>query len=128
MWKENLFKKKIFLFENTVFSNSKLKPKQIFELLYFFSCRRLVSDASQTIPLDKKTVKSFYDLFRASIRNFLNTHSVQFRGTEEMPIHIDETPLTRRHGGVGTSHASNTVWVFGAIQIETRKILLKFLP
>ena len=36
--------------------------------------------------------------------------------------------MTRLHDGVGSAARSNTIWVFGMVQTEVRKIFLKILP
>ena len=43
-------------------------------------------------------------------------------------VHIDEIPITRRHGNRGNRSRSNTVWVIGAVDILNKKAALKFLP
>ena len=43
-------------------------------------------------------------------------------------VHIDETPITRRHGNRRNRSRSNTVWIIGAVDILNKKAVLKFLP
>ena len=58
---------KISVYKNSVSDIMKIFIPDVLELLYYFSCRRTVRDASETLDLDKKTVMSFYALFRGSL-------------------------------------------------------------
>ena len=55
---------------------------------------------------------------------FLEHYSVQIGGPNVV-VHIDETPINRKHGN---RSRSNTVWVIGAVDILNKKAALKFLP
>lgn len=115
------------LFENTIFSKTKISLELCLEVLYNFSCRRTVADTSETLNISKPTVISFYKLFRSSITLFLENYS-QKLGGDSIIVHVDETPMTTRHGGTGRHSASNTVWVVGGVDIHTRSCFLRFLP
>lgn len=120
-------RKKHYLCKNTIFDGSKLTKSYVIRILYFFSCRRTVADASECLGISKPTVVSFYKLFRSSIFCFMETYSTKLGGMGVV-IHFDETPMTRRHGGTGNHARSNTVWVVGGVDIFSRKCFLKFLP
>lgn len=123
----NCRRPKISLFKNTIFDGIKIKISEVLNILYYFSCRRTLADASETLNISKPTISSFYDLFRGSISYFLNRYSCKLGG-QGIVVHFDETPITRRHGNTGTHQPSNTVWVVGAVDIHSRKCFLKFLP
>ena len=57
---------------------------------------------------------------------FLDFFSTPF-DSRVVSVCVDETPITRRYGGIGTRAASNTVWVIGAVDIVNPKGVLKFL-
>lgn len=120
-------RKKIRLFKNTIFDGIKISLKEVLNLLYSFSCRRSIGDASETLNLSKQTVMSFYKLFRSSICFFIEKYSVKMGGPGVV-IHFDETPITSRHGNNGRFMPSNTVWAVGAVNIVNRTCFLKFLP
>ena len=67
------------------------------------------------------------NIFRASIFKFLNHYSTSF-DSPNVNVHVDETPITRRHGNIGRRSQSNTVWVIGAVDIFNKKCVLSFLP
>ena len=58
---------------------------------------------------------------------FCDMTSVQLGGPV-VNVHLDETPITKRHAGRGREAPSNTVWVIGAVDIFNRKCVLRFLP
>ena len=120
-------RRKVSIFKNSIFSGMNISMVEVLNLLYSFSCRRTISDASETLDHSKQTVMAFYKLFRASILYFLDKNSNKIGG-EGIVIHFDETPITSRHGNTGRYMPSNTVWVVGAINIYTRGSFLKFLP
>ena len=49
-------------------------------------------------------------------------------GGPEVIVHVDETAITSKKYGKGKSTPSNTVWVVGGVDINSRKLFLKFLP
>lgn len=113
--------------KNSVFELTKLKFIQVLKLLYNFSCRRSVSDSSQTLDISKTTVVDFFKFFRSAIFKFMQDHSMKLGG-DGIVVHFDETPITHRHGLLGRTQRSNTVWVVGAVDIHSRRCFMKFLP
>ena len=125
--KRSCSRKRISVFKNTIFEGSKLPLKKVLHLLFWFSCRRPLSDAAETLDLNVKTVASFYAFFRSTLCAFLDRFSVQLGGPD-VCVHLDETPITRRHNNTGSTSASNTVWVIGAVDVARKKCVLRFLP
>ena len=115
------------MLRNTIFSNKKVTFKKLFKLIEYFACRRTAGDCEQTININNTSIKEFYLLLRASVFKFLSHFSTPF-GSQVVNIHVDETPITRRHGGIGRTFSSNTVWVIGAVDIFNKKCVLQFLP
>ena len=72
-------------------------------------------------------MQSFYALFRSSLFFFLAYFSVQLGG-DSVVVHVDETPITRRHSNTGRTARSNTVWVISVVDVVHRKAALKFFP
>ena len=54
--------------------------------------------------------------------SFLEHYSVQIGGPNVV-VHIDKTPITRRHGNRGNISRSNTIWVIGAVDIVSKRLL-----
>jgi hypothetical protein len=125
--KKNCTRNRISIFRNTIFDLCKISVKQVLEILYYFSCRRTVSDCSETLNISKTTIISFYHLFRSSFECFLNKYSSKLGGSG-VTINFDESHITRRHGDVGRLTPSNTVWIVGGVDIYSRNCFLKFLP
>lgn len=120
-------RKRYSVFHNTIFNGVKIEYNMVLKILYFFSCRRNVSECVSCLNVSKPTVISFYNLFRSSLLYFMDKNSKKVGGSGVV-IHFDETPITHRHGLQGTHAPSNTVWVVGCIDIHTRNCFLKFLP
>lgn len=119
--------KKIQLFKNTIFDATKLSLGKVLEILWQFSCRRTVGDTSETLCVSKTTVTDLYRLFRSSLDLFVQRNSVKLGGSG-IVVHVDETVITTPHGGIGRRAPSNTVWVVGGVDINTRSCFLRFLP
>lgn len=62
--------KKISLCKNSIFSQNKISYGETLKILYYFSCRRTVSDAVESLGISKPTVVSLYKSFRASLLFF----------------------------------------------------------
>ena len=114
-------RKKYYLLRNIIFSNKKVTFKKRFKLIEYFACRRTAGDCEQTININNTSIKEFYLLLRASVFKFLSHFSTPF-DSQVVNIHVDETPITRRHGGIGRTFFSNTVWVISAVDIFNKKM------
>ena len=120
-------RKKYPLWKNTIFGSSKLPIEKTLLTLYYFSCRRTVSDTAECLDYNKQSVCDLYKLFRSTLESFTEKYSSKLGGPGVV-IHFDETPITKRHGYTGRHAPSTTVWVVGAVDIHSRKCFLHFLP
>ena len=92
-------RKKYYLLRNTIFSNKKVTFKRSFKLIEYFTCRRTAGNCEQTINVNNTSIKKFYLRLRASVFKFLSHSSTPF-DSQVVNIHVDETPITHRHGGI----------------------------
>lgn len=120
-------RRKVFLFKGTFLGQKKITLKDFIKLLENFACMRTQGDSIQTIELSAPTVQKYYEFFRKIIFEFMDCYSTPF-DSDTVNLHLDETPITHRHGHQGTMSRSNTVWVIGVVDIFNRKCVLKFLP
>ena len=68
---------------------------KLIKVLEYFAAYRTLGDAAETIELDPRTVRSFYNLFRLTLFYFIKFYSTPF-DSPVVNVHLDETPLTRK--------------------------------
>ena len=120
-------RKKISALKNTIFEGSKLEPQTLFKIIWWFNCRRVNSDAYQTLEITDKPVAEIYYQLRAGLFYFIRKYSCKLGG-EGVTVHLDETALTKPHGDKGKRVRSQTVWIIGAVDVINKKAFLEFLP
>lgn len=115
-------RKFVSCFKNTIFENKCVVVG--LTILAGFVSKKKISEVMEDSGFDEKTVYFYYSLFRKKcILEFNESNSIL--GGEDMIVEIDESHLFKRKYNRGNILAFEHVWIFGILERETKKVVLK---
>ena len=96
---------KQYLFKGSIFEKTRIGIRNVLLIIYYFACRRTLGDTAETLGIDRRTIKEYYDLLRANVHAFCD-YNVQI-GSDVVNIHLDETPITFQHNNISRTSRGN---------------------
>ena len=110
------------------YNKSALPMKKILLIICHWSMETKMLSAAEQLGVNKDTINNWGIYLRETCGAWLTAHPRYLGGLDNngqpKEVEIDESLCFRRKNNIGR-HANNNIWVFGAIERETKHLLLQ---